>query len=110
MAGIHFFEQSINKNDNTVTGYMPIELDSGKQPKRTWDSHIKRSNTANLSVPVHIKQLQVNGRFKKVAEKSINKFNKSHKLQTFQVQEIVLLKAHNFGKTDKSTALKFFRL
>ena len=41
----------------------------------------------------------VNKRIRKVANKRTEEFNATHKLRTFRVREIVLLKAHNVGKT-----------
>ena len=43
---------------NTVTGYTPMELDSGKQPNRLWDGDIKVINTSNLPAPMEIKRVQ----------------------------------------------------
>ena len=37
-------------------------------------------------------------------------FNEEHKLLTFKIGEIVLQKALNVGRSEDSTAAKFFRL
>lgn len=85
---IEFFEQSINDNYNTVTGYAPMEFDSGKQPRRFWDNHIKREITTNLHVTMQINRLQVNELITKVANKRTADFNATHKLQTLRVEEL----------------------
>ena len=49
-------------------------------------------------------------RDRKYAEQGTEKFNSEHKLQTFKVGELVLLKALNVGRSADNTAAKIFRL
>ena len=87
-----------------------MELDSGKQPNRFWDGYIKRLNTSNLPVPMEIKRVQADERIRKVATKRTEEFNTTHKLKTFGVGELALLKVHNVGKSEDNTATMFFLL
>ena len=59
---------------------------------------------------MQIKRVQVDEWIHKIANKRMEEFNAMHKLQTFRVGEIVLLKAHNVGKSEDNTATKFFQL
>ena len=67
-----------------------MELDSGMQLNRFWDGHVKRINTSNLDVPIQIKIVQVDERFRKIANKKSEEFNATHKLQTFRVRSIIV--------------------
>ena len=71
---------------------------------------MKRIATQNLPLPNEIKRLDAKDRIKKYAEQRIEKFNCEHKLQTFKVSELVLLKALNVGRSAGNTAARFFRL
>ena len=70
---------------------------------------IRRAN-ADKPVPMQIKRVQTDERIRKLASKRSKEFNATHKLQTFTVGKLVLLKAHNVGFTEDNTETKFFCL
>ena len=74
---IRFFEQSLNENYNTTTGFTPTELHSGKQPTRFWERHIKKLESQNLPIPMHIKQSIAKTRIEQTADQRARVFNLS---------------------------------
>ena len=94
---IRFFEQSLNENYNTTTGFTPKELQSGKQPTRFWERYKKKLETQNLPLPLHIKQNIAKTRIEQTADQRARVFNDTHKTLKFQEGEMVLLKANPVG-------------
>ena len=103
---LEFSENAINGSYNTTTGYTPLELQSDIQPKRVWSECVKRVATQNLPVPNEIKRLDAKERIKKFAEQRTEKFNSEHKLQSFTVGELILLRALNVGRSIDNTKAK----
>ena len=61
-------------------------------------------------MPNEIKRLDAKERIRKFAEQRTEKFNSEHKLQSFRVGELILLKASNVSSSIDNTTAKFHRL
>lgn len=107
---IPFFEQALNENYNETTSYTPTELETGRKPVRFWKDYIQKPENANMQIPLEMKLEHVKRRIVTQSEKRIQRFNRTHKLKTFEVGELILLKANPVGRRIDNTAKKFFRL
>ena len=105
-----FFEKAINENYSEATSYTPIELEEDRMPTRFWKNYINKPTNFNVPVPLSVKVEYAKQRIIARGNKRIERFNLTHKLQQFNVGEIVLLKANPVGKRSENTAKKFFRL
>ena len=65
--------------------------------------------TQNLPVPNEVKRLEARRCIKKITDERMEKFNAEHKLLSFKVGEMVLLKALNVCRSEDNTAATFFR-
>ena len=105
-----FFEKAINENYSEATSYTQIEIEQDRQPDRFWKRYVHTSVNQNLQIPLSIKTEHANRRIMEKDNKRIERFNRTHKLQKFNVGEKVLLKTNPIGKRIDNTAKEFFRL
>ena len=89
-----FFEKAINENYSEATNYMPIEIEEDRKPERFWRKYIQKPANQNIQIPISIKIENAKRRIREKGNKSVEQFNRTHKLQQFAIGEEVLLKTN----------------
>lgn len=107
---VQFFEDAINSGYNETTGYTPEELDTGKKPVRFWRRYINIPATQNLPVPYECINRITKDRIIRKGRVRADRFDRQHKLQTFEKGETILLKANPVASSVENKMAKFYRL
>ena len=97
-----FLEKAINENYSEAT----IEIEDDRQPNRFWKRYVQKPANQSLSIPLSIKIAHAKRRIMEKGNKRIERFNRTHKLQKFNVGEKVILKTNPVGKRIDNTAKK----
>ena len=105
-----FFEKAVNENYRKATSYTPIEIEENQQPNRFWRKYVQKPANQNLPVPLSIKIAHAKQIIMEKGNKRVERFNRTHKLQKFNIGEKILVKTNPVGKRSDNTAKKFFRL
>ena len=67
--------------------YTPIEIEHDLQPDRFWKRYVHKPPNQNLPIPLSIKIEHAKRRIMEKGNKRIERFNRTHKLQKFNVGE-----------------------
>ena len=70
------------------------------------DGYIKKRENQNVPIPITVKIEYAKQRIIARGNNRMERFNRTHKLQQFNVGEKVLLKANPVGKQSDNTAIK----
>ena len=105
-----FFEEAINGNYHHTTGFTPIELESGRAPRRFWHRYMDKPVTQNLPIPLQCKIGIAKERIIRKGARRAERFNRTHKLKHFAEGERVLIRANPVGSRPENKAAKFYRL
>lgn len=107
---IQFFEDSINATFNETIGFVPEELHTVKKPTRSWKCYINILPTQNLPLPLECKNKITHQWIVRKDQIRTEKFDCQHKLKTFQLGELVILKKNPVANLLEQKAAKCIRL
>lgn len=107
---VPIIESCMNECHNDTTELTPIELHLDKKPTRPWteffnlDNEYKKDLTYETKIELTRKRIIRKGQMRKV------RFDKSHKLTSFSVGDLVLVRANNISDAASKKIAKFMTL
>lgn len=98
----------LNELYHESTGFTPNELQFDKKDVRFWEKYI--TNHLVTDTPYEYKLLLAARRIENKRNKRANKFNQTHKTQTLNINDKVLIKTHPLSKAIDGETAKLFEV
>lgn len=82
----------LNEIPHDTTGFTPLEIHQKEKPTRFWEKYLKINKLEQEELGYKMKLRLVEKRIRNKANKRAEYFNKNHKLSSFNVSDLVLVK------------------
>lgn len=108
---LEFIEDCMNNAINHTTGYTPHYLQTGKTDKQFWHKYIKNDNVEQPQKDYHLVLKEVRERIvKKFKGRKSRHDKKLRQITTFEIGDLVLVKANNISIRANKQIEKFFKI